>query len=78
MIRHGCYSVLLASYLELPDRQVYMNTVPLHHYVSSGGFASLGAFRVNELSSPTDVKRADVSCNSESFWLLGICFSQLL
>ena len=37
-----------------------MNTVPVHHYVSSGGFASLCAFYVNELSSRTDVKHADV------------------
>ena len=50
MIRHGCYSTLLAS----------MNHAPLHHYVSNGGCASLPAFHVNELSSPTDVKHADV------------------
>ena len=50
MIRHGCHSALLASYLELTDRRVYMNTVPLYHYVSSGRFASLHAFLVNELS----------------------------
>ena len=61
MIRHGCYSALLASYLELPDRRVYMNTVPLYNCVDSGGFASLRAFLMNELSSPTDVKHADVA-----------------
>ena len=46
-----------------------MNTVPLHHYVSSGGFASLCAFDVNELSSPMDVKRADVQLHLRKFLL---------
>ena len=46
-----------------------MNTVPLHHYVSSGGFASLCAFYVNELSSPMDVKHADVQLHFRKFLL---------
>ena len=46
-----------------------MNTVPLHHYVSSGGFASLCAFYVNELSSPMDVKHADVQLHLRKFLL---------
>ena len=46
-----------------------MNTVPLHHYVSSGGFASLHAFHVNELPSPTDVKHADVQLHLRKFLL---------
>ena len=46
-----------------------MNTVPVHHYVSSGGFASLRAFYVNELSSPTDVKHADVQLHLRKFLL---------
>ena len=46
-----------------------MNTVPLHHYVSSGGFASLCAFYVNELSSPMDVKHADVQIHLRKFLL---------
>ena len=46
-----------------------MNTVPLHHYVSSGGFASLCAFYVNELSSPMDVKHADVQLQLRKFLL---------
>ena len=37
-----------------------MNTVPLHHYVFSGGIASVCAFYVNELSSPMDVKHAGI------------------
>ena len=67
IIGHGCYSALLASYLELPDRQVYMNTVALYHYISSGGFASLCAFLVNELSSPMDVKHTDVQFHLREF-----------
>ena len=45
---------------------VHTNIVPLHHYVSSGGFASVRAFHVNELasSSSTDVKHAVVQCIS--------------
>ena len=46
-----------------------MNTVPLHHYVCSEGFASLRAFYVNELSSPTDVKHADVQLHLRTFLL---------
>ena len=46
-----------------------MNTVPVHHYVSSGGFASLCAFYVNELSSPMDVKHADVQLHLRKFLL---------
>ena len=46
-----------------------MNTVPLHHYVSSGGFASLCAFNVNELSSPMDDKHADVQLHLRKFLL---------
>ena len=46
-----------------------MNTVPLHHYLSSGGFASLRAFYVNELSSPMDVKHADVQLHLRKFLL---------
>ena len=46
-----------------------MNTVPLHHYVSSGGFASLCAFYVNEVSSPMDVKHADVQSHLRKFLL---------
>ena len=46
-----------------------MNTVPLHHYASSGGFASLCAFYVNELSSPMDVKHADVQLHLRKFLL---------
>ena len=42
-----------------------MNTVPLHHYVSSGGFA----FYVNELSTSMDVKHADVQLNLRMFLL---------
>ena len=39
----------------------------LHHHVSCGEFASLHAFHVNELSSPTDVKRADVRLHLPKF-----------
>ena len=46
-----------------------MNTVPVHHNVSSGGFASLRAFYVNELSSPTDVKHAYVQLHLRKFLL---------
>ena len=46
-----------------------MNTVPLHHYVSSGGFASVCAFYVNELSSPMDVTHADVQLHLRKFLL---------
>ena len=46
-----------------------MNTVPLHHYVSNGGFASLCAFYVNVLSSPMDVKHADVQLHLRKFLL---------
>ena len=46
-----------------------MNTVPLHFYVSSGGFASLCAFYVNELSSAMDVKHADVQLHLRKFLL---------
>ena len=46
-----------------------MNTVPLHHYVSSRGFASLCAFYVNELSSPMDVIHADVQLHLRKFLL---------
>ena len=46
-----------------------MNTVPLHHYVSSGGFARLHALHVNELSSPTDIKHADVQFHLRKFML---------
>ena len=69
MIRHGCYSALLASYLELPDRRLYMNTVPLYHYVYSGGFVSLRAFLMTELQSPTEVKHADVQLHLRKFQL---------
>ena len=46
-----------------------MITVPLHQYVSSGGFASLRALYVNELASPTDVKHADVQLHLRKFLL---------
>ena len=46
-----------------------MNTVPLHHYVSSGVFAGLHVFHVNELSSPTDGKHADVQLHLRKFLL---------
>ena len=46
-----------------------MNAVPLHHYVSSGGFARFGALYVNELASPTDVKHADVQFHLPKFLL---------
>ena len=49
-----------------------MNTVPLHHYVSSGGFASLRALYVNyvnELASPTDVNHGDVQLHLRKFLL---------
>ena len=53
-----------------------MNTVPLHHYASSGGFASLCAFYVNELSSPMDVKHADVQLHLRKFPCFHrLCFS---
>ena len=41
----------------------------LYHYVSSGGFASSSVFHVNELSSPTDVKQADVQLHLRKFLL---------
>ena len=44
-----------------------MNTVPLHHYVSSGGFASLRALYVNVLASPTDVKHANAQLHLRKF-----------
>ena len=56
MMRHGCYNALLASYVEIPDTRTQMNTVPLHHYVSIGGFASLHAFHVHELNMQTFAK----------------------
>ena len=37
--------------------------------MSSGGFASLCAFYVNELSSPMDVKHADVQLHLRKFLL---------
>ena len=37
--------------------------------MSSGGFASLHAFHVNELSSPKDVKHADVQLHLRKFLL---------
>ena len=46
-----------------------MNTVPAHHYVSSEGFASLCAFYVNDLSSQTGVKHADVQLHLRKFLL---------
>ena len=46
-----------------------MNTVPLHHFVSNGGFASLRALYVNELASPTDAKHADVQLHLRKFLL---------
>ena len=46
-----------------------MGAVPLHHFVSNGGFASLRALYVNELASPTDVKHADVQLHLRKFLL---------
>ena len=44
MIRHGCYSALLASYLELPDRCVLINTVLLPGLCSNAlAFANASA-----------------------------------
>ena len=46
-----------------------MSTIPLQHYVSSGGVASLRAFHGNELSSPKDVEHADVQVHLRKFLL---------
>ena len=46
-----------------------MNPLPLHQYVSNGGFASLRVFHVNEAPSPRDVKHAYVKLHLRKFLL---------
>ena len=45
--------------------------------MSSGGFASLRAFHVNELSSPTDVKHANMQLHLRKFLLLQNMFPSI-